>query len=115
VNEKNEKKKNDEQDADERKVTPQATTQAQAQATAVGQAQATTQAQVVASAEAETSEEVARMEAGKLLAQIRYLVANGQGDVLRKDVYNQARLVSLTRADIQLLKVVRDEEDKLQR
>lgn len=63
----------------------------------------------------ETSEAVARMEAGKLLAQIRYLVANGQGDLLRKDVYNQARLGSLTRADIQLLKVVRDEESKLQR
>ena len=61
------------------------------------------------------AEEVDKEEAGKLLAQIRYLVANGQGDVLRKDIYNQARLGSLTRADIQLLKVVRDEEEKLQR
>jgi hypothetical protein len=63
----------------------------------------------------ETLEAEAQMEAGKLLAQIRYLVANGQGDILRKEIYNQARSGLLTRADIQLLKVVRVEESKLQR
>ena len=51
-------------------------------------------------------------EIGELLAQIKYLVANGQGDKLRKEVYDRARLGSLTRVDIQLLGLVRHEESK---
>lgn len=64
------------------------------------------------SQEATTTEEAAQAEIGELKAQVKYIVQEGRGDTIRQEVYLLARLGQLTRADIVLLEMVRDEEDK---
>lgn len=51
-------------------------------------------------------------DTGKLLAEIRYACQNGQGDTIRKDVYQLARLGQLQTSHILLLRLVRNEESR---
>lgn len=101
----NKKMMNVPQDADENHPHPQAVTPAEA----VGEAGRPVEA-VEDSEAAGTSEAAAQEAVGKLKAQIRYAVQNGQGDNFRREIYSLARFGQLRVADIVLLRWVRKEE-----
>lgn len=54
------------------------------------------------------------MEEGELQAHIKYIVHNGEADVMRRDIYDVARAGKLTVAMIALLQAIRNEEAKQQ-
>ena len=64
---------------------------------------------------AEPSEEEQKQFLGELKARLQYLADSGEGNAIRQEVYLQARAGTLTTEHIELLKYLRDAENKLQK